>query len=294
MAEKGNIFLRYIRLINLVSRHGHITFEEIGDEWMRLFGAELPRRTFVRHREAIADIFGIEIICRKSDNTYYIKTDGLNRDDDEVIRLANMMSANRLISDSQRLASRVIHEPVPSGERFLEPIIVAMKRSVAVELSYSAYGEEISRTRIVEPYCVKCFRQRWYLLSRRCDNGELRLYSLDRISDIRPTQNRFRMPADFDPVKFFSDIIGVTYYDIPDKQKIIIRASAEQRSYLVSLPIHHSQKEVGPGVFELRLRPGYDFIQELRRHADKIEVISPQWLRDRMRDDAVKVANIYK
>lgn len=294
MTEKDPIFLRHIRLINIVSRHGHITFEEINNEWMRLFGSSLPRRTFVRHRAAIADIFGIEIMCRKSDNTYYIKSDGLNRDDDEVIRLANMLSVNRLISDSSRLAGRVIHEAVPSGDCHLLPLIEAMKAGMAVDITYRKFGDTDISLRTVEPYCVKCFRRRWYLLARRRDNGELRVYALDRIQNVSSVHSRFIMPADFDPVKFFADMLGVTCFDVPEKQRILVRTTPEQRDYFLSLPIHSSQKEIEPCVFEFSLCPSYDFIQEMRSHADKVEILEPQWLRERMAEDAAKVTDLYR
>lgn len=294
MSEKDHIFIRYIRLISIVSRYGHITFDEINNEWKRMFNSTLPRRSFVRHREAIADIFGIEIVCRKSDNTYYIKSDGLNRDDDEVVRFANMLSANRLISDSSRLAARVIHEAVPSGDCHLVPIIEAMKTGMAIDISYRKFGDTESAMRTVEPYCVKCFRRRWYLLGRRCDSGELRVYGLDRIQSVRSANMRFSMPEDFDPAKFFADMVGVTCFDIPGKQRILVRTTTGQRNYFLSLPTHSSQKEIEPCVFEFNLCPGYDFIQEMRLHADKIEILEPDWLRERMIEDANKVLETYK
>lgn len=293
MAEKSNIFLRYVRLINLVSRRGNISFEEIQSEWLRMFDLELPRRTFVRHREAIADIFGIEIKCRKSDNTYYIHTDGLNRDDDEVIHLANILSANRLISNSKQLAARVIHEYTPSGDRFLEPIIEAMKEGWVIYISYCKFGTKNPESIRIEPYCVKCYQRRWYLLGRRCDNRELREYALDRITDMDLSHARFSLPDDFNPAEVYSDVIGVTYFDVPDRQKVLIKTTEEQRDYFRTLPLHSSQKEIEPGLFELNIRPGYDFIQELRRHGDKIEVIAPQWLRYRIKQDAEEVATLY-
>lgn len=293
MAEKSNIFLRYVRLINLVSRRGHISFEEIQDEWLRMFGIDLPRRTFIRHREAIADIFGLEIMCRKSDNTYYIQTEGLNRDDDDVIHLANILSANRLISNSKQLAARVIHEYTPSGDRYLEPIIEAMKSGWVIYIGYHKFGTDRTESIRVEPYCVKCYQRRWYLLGRRCDDGQLREYALDRISDMDLSHVRFSLPEDFNSAEIYSDVIGVTYFDIPEKQRIVIHADDEQRDYLRTLPLHSTQKEIEPGLFELNIRPSYDFIQELRRHSDKIEVLEPQWLRERIKDDAERVMEKY-
>ena len=57
-----------------------------------------------------------------------------------------------------------------------------------------------------------------------------------------------------------------------------------QREYLRTLPLHHSQQETETAedysVFTFRLRPTFDFQQELRRYGAAAEVLSPQWLRD--------------
>ena len=87
MATSVRLIRRYVWLIDTIRRAGHITFEEINRKWMneRTLRLEheddLPERTFHRHRQAIADIFGIDILCnRYNGNTYYIENDeALNR-----------------------------------------------------------------------------------------------------------------------------------------------------------------------------------------------------------------------
>ena len=76
-----NYFDRYVWLINLIGRHGHISFADISRAWARspLNVGEsasqkesyLPQRTFFNHIAAIFDVFGIEIKCDRSLG-YYI------------------------------------------------------------------------------------------------------------------------------------------------------------------------------------------------------------------------------
>lgn len=72
-----NFFKRYIWLVDLLSRRGYIPLKEISEEWRKSplndTHDPLSERTFFNHKEAILDIFGIEI---KNDRSlgFYIAT----------------------------------------------------------------------------------------------------------------------------------------------------------------------------------------------------------------------------
>ena len=65
-----NYFNRYIWLIDLIQRSGHIPFEDIDRAWQRCSlnpnGDRLSERTFFNHKDAISETFGIEIRCDRS------------------------------------------------------------------------------------------------------------------------------------------------------------------------------------------------------------------------------------
>ena len=94
---------------------------------------------------------------------------------------------------------RILFESIPSGQNYLAPLIEAMRDGVTVEITYRNFWKEKEATFEVEPYCVKVFRQRWYLVARNIGFDALRIYSLDRILGLRQTDNRFSYPQDFDP-----------------------------------------------------------------------------------------------
>ena len=71
-----NLFNRYIWLVDTIYRNGKLSFKEINDKWLQTDfseGKPIPLRTFHNHREAIQDLFDINIECNKSTHEYYIE-----------------------------------------------------------------------------------------------------------------------------------------------------------------------------------------------------------------------------
>ncbi len=292
-SNKGNaaiLFRRYIWLVDLIYRRGRISFEEINRCWQRSpdndSGEELPLKTFHNHRNAIQDMFQIDIACdRRAGYLYYIE----NAEDMEQggVRqwLVNTFAVNHLINESHRLKRRILFEEIPSGQRFLTQIIEAMRDGLIVEITYQSFWADKPSTFEVEPLCVKVFRQRWYLVARSTYDGKIRVYALDRIHEMLTTDNRFEMPADFDPQGYFHDAFGVIVDEDIKVETVRLKVDYNQSKYMRSLPLHHSQREVETtdkySVFELRLRPTVDFVQELLSQCypnDAVEVLEPAWL----------------
>lgn len=80
MATSVRLLRRYVWLVNTIIQAGEITFEDINNKWLedRTLQLEdegkIPERTFHHHRQAIADIFGLDIACNRYDGkTYYIE-----------------------------------------------------------------------------------------------------------------------------------------------------------------------------------------------------------------------------
>lgn len=293
-----NLFNRYVWLAETVynSKNG-ITFEEINNRWVRTDmsgGNPIPSRTFHRDRQAVEDLFSINIECCKSTNTYYVE----NADDvkEGGLRswLISTFAVNNLINESHRLKNRIQFEHIPSGQHYLTAIIEAMRDNRKVEITYQSYWNEPA-TFELEPYFVKVFKQRWYVIGK---SDCVRIYALDRIQHLEPVTDTFILPAGFDPDAFFFNSYGIIAdNDIP-VERVTIRVDADQANYIRALPLHHSQKEIESDgecvVFEYFIKPTYDFRQELLLHGADMEVLSPQSLRDEIKSVAVKMCRLYK
>ncbi len=294
-----DLFNRYIWLVDTIYRADGITFEEINEKWLRNSmseGLDLPLKTFHNHRKAIEDMFDINIVCDKRGGyKYYIE----NADDMEKggVRtwLLNTFAVNNLINESHHLKRRIVFEQIPSGQNFLTPVIEAMRDGMSIEIKYKSFWRQDEYTTEVEPYFVKVFKQRWYLIARNKIKDAIRIYALDRIRALTQTGNAFVMPKDFSPEEYFYNSFGIISQDNCPPEIVELKVYGTQKEYFRTLPLHHSQEEVenadGYSIFRYYLSPTYDFIQEILSHGCEVEVLSPQHLRDEVRSHAATIVS---
>lgn len=294
------LFNRYIWLIDLIYSAGYITREEIDRRWSRAslnFDHEsmIPERTFHRYKDAIQEMFQIDIRYNKSRGYYIENTEDIQRDE---LRqwLIGTFAVENLIGESSELRRRILLEDIPSGQRHLTPIIEAMRDGVKIRIMYQSFHSAEPSTFILAPYCVRVFRQRWYVLGTSEKGKELRLYGLDRILNTERTTTPFVLPQNFDAEAFFANGYGVT---VDERKPEIVRISVDayQANYLRSLPIHPSQEETERNndysVFQFFIVPTYEFIKELLSYGGTLEVLSPKWLRKEMKQEVRTMNEIY-
>ena len=240
-------------------------------------------------------MFGLIIECeRKGGYHYYIaNADELKRGG---IRnwLLNTISVSNLLIENQHLKDRILLEEIPSGQDYLADIIEAMKKGCCITITYQSYWKSNKNTFDVEPYCIKLFKQRWYLVGRSPYNNKVLIYALDRILHMFVTETRFDMPKAFQSSDFFKDYYGIIVDNNIDIEKVRLKVSSKQANYLRSLPLHSSQIEVDKtddySIFYLEVHPTFDFIQELLKHGEELEILSPDWLR---KDMAKKIKQMW-
>ena len=280
-----SFFNRYVWLIDTIRRHGHITFREIDDEWRRSSLNDtrepFPERTFLNHLKSILDTFDIEI---KNDRQrgYYISDSG---DIGNSVRqwLLEAISLNRVLKETKSaLRDRVLLEHVPTISHLI-PLIETLQAGNSVELRYQKFHDDEPIVFVAHPYCLKLFRQRWYLLARRDDLDELRPYALDRILDLKPTKQPAVVPADFDAGGHFEQYFGIFTGMNVEPCAIVLRVTNREAQYLDTLPLHHSQFKVEANdthtTYRYRLAPTYDFRMELLSRGAAVEVLQPEWFR---------------
>ncbi len=297
-----NYFNRYVWLIDVISRHGHIQKREIDALWAASSLNDnkddgIAERTFHNHRDAILDIFGIEIAYDRGLGYYIANNEDLDR---EGVRswLLESMSLSNFLNESADMRSRILFEKVPSSSRWLSVVVDAMRDGKALEMTYQSFNRTEPTTFEAHPYCLKIFRQRWYMLVKTVGKEELRIYALDRVRDIKILDKPLRLPKDFDAAEFFSDYFGIIIGHNVKPSIVEIKASAEQAKYLESLPLHHSQTVVKASpdytIFRYCLVPTFDLKQEILSRGSTLEVLSPEWFREEINNELIIMVNNYK
>lgn len=194
-----------------------ITFEELNRKWMRssLNDDEEPLklRTFHMHKEALDNIFHIEIQCDRSTNRYsLVKTqDPFGRLRESMI---DSMVLGSIVRDDESITNRIIfNSGVDETDHNFSTVIQAIKQGRVISFKYQASytddeGKEksLSFKTTLEPYGLydrpDTPRNVWYLVGRSPINGRVLLYQLNHLHGIELTEQVYSIPEDFD-VEFF-------------------------------------------------------------------------------------------
>ena len=289
--KPARIFQQYIWIVNTL-RKKRLTLKELSDKWVSeevADGNPLPRSSFNKYRDGILDMFGLVIECDSTYHYYISNPDEINKDKTMQWMLSTLTTGLTL-RESSAIKDSIILENVPAGYEFLPVILQAIRQQRTISMGYQKFGFD-PYTKPVDPYAVKLFHQRWYLLA---DNYErMAVYSFDRMLSATLTEQHFERPADFSPETHFAEYFGVMTDGTP-MEHVVVRAYGKMANYLRTLPLHNSQRELESGDgytdFSLDIRPSIDFVSELLSKIDGLDVLEPQSLKEKMRnilDDAL-------
>ena len=316
----ANIFGRYVWLVDLLRQHKHLSYKEIREKW-RWDGPtggdgtdDLPLRTFHHHRDAIRDIFGIDIDIDPTVTGYkyhIVDPDSLKGDALRGWLIDSYATLNQVQADP-RLKDRVEFENIPSGNTWLTLFMQAMRGNRVMEITHKGFDKQFETTFEIHPYSLKVANRRWYIVAfcpyfadwnERHKNDpnfvpkdEIRTFGLDRILAVRIRDDTFVMKKDFSMKKYFEGCTGI----IATKEKpetVRIKAYGPAPDYLRTLPLHESQREEESGdgyaIFSYEVKITYDLLQLVMAQGDQVEVLEPSSLRNHMKELAKTLTSFY-
>ncbi|MDE5572818.1 MAG: WYL domain-containing protein [Muribaculaceae bacterium] len=279
-----DLFARYVWLMDTLRRYGRITGRELNRRWAESpfsDGRSLPRRTFYNYRQALQQLFNVNIEYNPATFEYYI--DNKDEKNDSVTDwLLNTTATSNVLSEARDISGRIFLEDVPSAREYLHVVIDALKMNRAIRFDYHPYTRSNpTRNIVLEPYFLKIFRQRWYITGRNVADSKVKTYALDRMTDAILLDTTFKMPDDFDAEAYCSASFGVIF-NMGTIEHVVIRVEPRQAKYFRALPLHQSQRETIYDSFSLlhfdiRITP--DFVEELLSYGPKITVVEPRSLR---------------
>lgn len=298
------LFNRYIWLTDIIYSAGRITKEEIDRKWAASAlndkkESRIPHTTFQRLKAGIEEVFGLVIDCDRTTNLYYIANREDIRNSATQQWLLNTFAVTNMVQESRTIQDKILLERMPSDAMYLTPIMEAIRAGKRLTMTYKKFLAAEPHTFAFAPYCLKTFKQRWYVAGVSEEHpDEVRVYGLDRVQNLTLTDEVYEIPASFDAEAFFFNYYGIWHDTTVPVETVRIRVTPAGANYLRSLPLHHSQKEVKTdeeGVeFEFMIAPTFDFVQELRTHGAGLKVLAPEWLAEQMRDEYKRASEQYE
>jgi predicted DNA-binding transcriptional regulator YafY len=218
----------------------------------------------------------------------------------EMSDVINKLQDKLAISKSKR--KPIIHfDSVPDlkGLKLLTPLYNYIAHKQPLRIMYRSFTASESTEYILHPYLLKEFRNRWFLFG--CTNRGLVLYNLalDRIESIEPVDIEFRENPDFDSETFFNDVIGVSKNIKNTPRRVKFVATPEQSHYIMTKPLHPSQKlkrrnADGSCLFEMEVVINFELYSVLMSYGPGVKVIYPRNAVAYMRDKFKECCRMYE
>jgi len=195
--------------------------------------------------------------------------------------LDNLLLLNAYKQTESNSKIMIFEKRKSRGLENLNGLLHAIQTRKTISFHYNKHWENIPHRKVLEPYALKEFKNRWYLLANEADGKDffLKTFGLDRISDFEFNSKTFKK-QEVDIDKLFVNSFGIisTLGEIPET--IVLSFDYEQGKFIKTLLIHHSQKVLIDNDSEYRIQltlvPTYDFYQELLTHTGRMKIISPE------------------
>lgn len=204
------------------------------------------------------------------------------------------------LGDNTRSVVTFQSNPYLKGMKsYYKPLFDAIVNKRVLNIEYQPFGKE-PRSITISPYHLKQYNNRWFLIGKQSDySKQLANIAIDRIEGLKETTITYEpLNADFDFEEYYSDVVGVSVNDSP-VEEVVLHLKDSVMGYIITKPLHESQctipKQLENGDWEitLKVKDNYELCSLLRSFGEQIEVISPSSLREKMKESAARLNEIY-
>ncbi len=292
-------------LIYLLQEHTHISKQELIDKFWELKDIELTERTLERDLKALKENYSLDI-------TYSHLHRGYELADDERLlsrffKFAELSSLAKIYEEGLKNYGHFEKWIIPDdsselkGVHHINTIVKAMNNGFKLKFKKENFHSGEVKEYTVTPLRLKEYLNRWYLIAINDGEDIFKNYGIERISDLEIIRE-----SGIDTKKFekklerYRDVVGINYSDeyFSAPVKVICRTYDYQHKYLETLPLHHSQEisyleNKEEAIVTFFLQPNYEFIADLLRMNDNVEVVEPERLRNIVKEKLARVLQRY-
>jgi len=255
----------------------------------------ISQKTFKRDLELIVSLLSIEIEFCHSLKKYKIVQESKDEINLRIMEAYDTFNALKLATD----ISQYVHfEPRKAmGTEHLSTILYAIKNKKMLRCLYQKFGDPEPNNRLLKPLALKENKQRWYLIAINNSDQSLKIFGLDRISELSISDQGFIYPK-INVEAMFRNCFGIINDEDYEAEEIILSFTNHQEKYIKSLPLHHSQEIIYEGTehthFKLLVKPTYDFMMEILSHGKEVQILEPAYVREELKDILSITLNLYK
>ncbi|NQZ79319.1 MAG: WYL domain-containing protein, partial [Ekhidna sp.] len=183
------------------------------------------------------------------------------------------------------------------GLEYIDPIFQAIVNKRCITLTYQSFKARSSNTFNFHPALLKEFRNRWFVLGKKKPQTGFMLLALDRIEVLEESIHPVMAFDESTIEDFFRDVVGVSVNEGEDPIEVVLAIDHSNAPYVLTKPIHHSQKLVEKNdqgiVVSIQVQPNFELEREILGFGESIKVISPSRLRSRIKEKLTYAIDLY-
>lgn len=187
--------------------------------------------------------------------------------------------------------------PLLKGLEHLGTFIDAATAHTVLKVQYRSYKDGSKElTRIVHPYYLKQYNNRWFAFCYDDATHYVNNLALDRCLSIEPMQEMaFHVNEDIDFDHYFDDVVGVTVPYHGEKQKILLRTNERRLPYILSKPLHPSLnvEDRKKCILSIEVLPNNELEQQILSFGPDLEVLAPEGFRNQIREKVALMQQKY-
>ena len=305
MSKRGYIS-RYLLILKKLKVKPYSTYEELQTyienqfDYLQMQDDNLQigfsKRTLQRDIKEIRNVFGIDIEYSKSQKGYFI-----SQNENENMNFQRMMEAFDMFNSlnlAQNLTPFIhLEKRRPQGTENLYGLLHAIENKLQIKFTYQKFWEEELSQRLVEPYALKEFKNRWYIMAKDSKDNNIKSFALDRLTNLELTNHTYQYPDNYSIEQSYRYCFGIISPNDEEPQDIILSFDPFQGKYIKTLPLHDTQQVLVDNDEEMKIKLKlcltHDLVMELLSFGDNMKVIEPKSLADQIKQAHEKAYRQY-
>ena len=287
MAKDSDKLDIYIKIFNYIennnAREHYPKTTEILEYVNSFIDTPISERTINRYINDIAHIFDVLIDKKSRRSGYYIDTNNSNSLTDvyktiELFEKAKFFK--KLVENSSTVLKYFAFDSDAfKGINWIDEIISAITNKNIIKITHKRFDTQKQSTRKVEPYLIKEYANRWYLVGLDLSKNEYRTFGLDRIINIEILKTKFKSHKTEEIKEQFEHTIGLVY---SKPEKVVLEFEKRQSEYFKANPWHKNYSIIEDNnektIIEMFVSTNYELEQKILMHHSYVKVIEPKHL----------------
>jgi proteasome accessory factor B len=292
---------RYLQILQMLEKSKYPSSAAMIDR-ISDTGVRVSIRQLKRDIDSLRNEFAVDIRFSSGKKGYYIDTE--EQTFPYFLKLLefaqNVDMLTGYLAEGSNISEIIEFEDYNSfkGLQFIRNITFSIKDCMEIALTYKRFDAETEKEYCLQPYLLREYLNRWYVIGYLSGTNEIRTFGLDRIITMNQTGKFFKQDKKRSLLELFRNIIGISASEQDKVEEIELVCKPFQGNLLKTLPLHSSQKLISETtdkmIFKYNMVVNFELTQRLLMISTQAKVIKPISLKNEIERMLAEANNFYK